>query len=436
MRSIDELKDTLDLAGEGAGAPLNPNERLASVQRRVRVVRRRRAGVTGAVMAVVVAMAGVAVSGGLPGVPTPGPGPAERSLAGHTVPETMTSLGYTYSFDEAMSGTNQVELDLNESDQPRLVSWAFSGVAEALIGLPDTATSQLVDHPVLSRGFDDYVFVPAGSRLNVRLSEDDPATGGLALAVYRLSEPAPGGVTKAGITFRDSVGQSVLLGAKIGDPGEDRIEFDVTVPRNLGALRLAPLCVGEAARYTVRVAGERVLSGGSCGHADFDAGVGGATVNVPEPWHAGETVRVYMTVRSTAADASAPFAGRLALGVYDEPEKDALLPQMLDEDGRTWTLIKTVEGHLGDGGAAVPTTNRRLLVHYAFAAAGGFAVQSELDGRPLDGVIGVGDMGMGGSQIWPGEGEVLRLVRQEDWEGAQTRDADLTYRVGFYEPID
>lgn len=435
MHSIDDLKDTLGVAGDTAGAPLSPHERLASVRRRVGVVRRRRqAGVAGVAVAAVLAVVGVTTSGILPGDRHAAPGPSDRTVAGFTVPPTMTSLGYTYTFDQAVSGKAEAELDLPASDTPRLVSWAFSGGGRARLGLPDPKDGTVVDHEVGVGRFDDFVYVHPGMPLQVRLTGDRGGSGEVGLAVYELSDPLPPGVSSGDITYRDVVNGEQLLGAKFGEPGQARIQFDVTVGQTK-AVRISPACDGESATYKVLIAGEPVLSEGTCDGYDFDAGSGGYIMDDVSRYQAGDVLHVTMLARSKGTG-STPFTGRIGVGFYDATSGDPMMPDTEEEEGRFWALERVVSGTVGDNGAVPPRGAGRLLVRYVLQAPGPFGVRIQFDERVIDQVMGVDGLGVGGPTIWPGEVNRVRFLPAEDIASQRGQATDVTYRIGFYRLIE
>ncbi len=127
-KSINDLRAALDQHAEDVVESV-ATARVAAVRARAVRVRRRQAGaVVGAAAAVVAVVAAATV---LPGGGAPPPA-ADRQLLGLTAPAQMSALGYTYEFDrgtDSSEGASAVELEA--SDEPRLLTWAADELGEA-----------------------------------------------------------------------------------------------------------------------------------------------------------------------------------------------------------------------------------------------------------------------------------------------------------------
>ncbi|CAN5244908.1 hypothetical protein BH09ACT12_BH09ACT12_19000 [soil metagenome] len=236
MTSIEDLRDTLDQHSsdlehltDGAAAT-----RVAQVHGRVRVVRRRRrVAAAGGVAAVLAVVGGVALL----------TNSSDRAIAPATVvgvsaPGTMEALGFSYDLVDTVDGEDgKVSVELEASDEPRLVSWATSGADGEVVVRSDEA-----DGPVVhtTDDFGDYVYVPADSdtEVTVRAAQGDPG-----VAVYALGEGRPEGYTKGGVTFRQSTATGELAGAAMGDPGQVDVSFDAQAPVGSVGVSYAAFCL-------------------------------------------------------------------------------------------------------------------------------------------------------------------------------------------------
>ena len=151
MSTTDDLRSTLDRHASEL-TDHDVHVRPVAVRERIRVVRRRRRATVGGVAAAVVGAMALTLSlGGARQAPV-----ADRTLAGHEAPRTMSSLGYTYTFAQGRQGDGRAQLRLAPSDRPRLVSWATSGP-------DDEVTLRGVDEgprTVTTDDFGDFVLVP------------------------------------------------------------------------------------------------------------------------------------------------------------------------------------------------------------------------------------------------------------------------------------
>ena len=327
-------------------------ERLTSIHRRVRVVRRRRrAGLAGAAAAVIAA-AGAAIW--LPSLERLDPA-AARDLAGHAAPETMESLGYTYAFEEGVEGDGEVTLELPRSDEPRLISWA-SSENHGTISLPtdldgDGSGPDSLGMATRTGGFDRYEWVYPGAEGTITAQ----GPGEVAIAVYTRTDAAPPGVTKDGVTFRDDLDGNRLIDAAIGDAGQGELVLQVPVPER--ELKVHHFCYGVPAGYQMNVSinGELTMFGACDDPKPSDGGAESSGVN----YAAGTsvTVRMWLTEGDGEDNHPTPDAVdipgvHLGLGLYEAAPARATvgtwsLPEVMEYAGHHWRFIevsRTVRG--------------------------------------------------------------------------------------------
>ncbi len=345
---IDDLRTTLaehaDLThDEGL------SDRAGAVRGRVRTVRRRRA----AVAAACVAGAVLAVPA-LQALEVTPPEPADsRDLAGRTAPETLVSNGFTYEFERGIEGTADEPLDLrlDRSDEPRLVSWTVNTGGEGVDGrLVDRRYGDTYDRAWTAggTGFETFEYVQADAPAEFRLTPATAgATGEMAMAVYTLTDAAPEGVSGQGVTFRDVVDGAELLGAAIGEPGQARVSVDIEPPE--GLLRLSDFCTASPRDYMVhvRIEGQRGYSSSSCsGDVGADAARGG-WFGVEVDGSGSDTVRVTAEIHPDQRGRSEPVVvpgAVLGLGAYDDAPgrsigvTETTLDELIETEGHTWAL--------------------------------------------------------------------------------------------------
>lgn len=406
MSSIDDLRGTLERHAENL-TDHDVHIRPVAVRERVRGVRRRRRGAVAGLAAVVVA--GVAITTvGLRDDSTPPV--ADRTLAGHVAPGTMTSLGYTFEFAQARQGDGRASLDLPRSDQPRLISWATRGNDDEVTlrgpgDGPRTTTAE---------DFGDFTFVYPGAsgRYSVR------GAGEVALAVYDLTDAVPPGDTKDGITFRDDVGGQRLLGDVIGDPGE--ADLSIQLAPGAGPLPVSYFCSGGPKGTWIHVSlnGQQVTFGGGCDDPLFDPGGRG---NVTSRVKADDASDLHLRIWATdgekggviddpdlrigvAAYAPAPTVTRLA---------GAPLPATLEYDGHVWQFVDTVLGTPGDRLLETDgLPGEETLVSMRFRRTGPVRVSTRQDGARGFTTFATG--GPGGTQATiPATGGTVGLRAQE-----------------------
>lgn len=345
MNTLEDLRATLH--GRANEVEHRPEvARAAAVHQRVAVVRRQRRAVVAGVVAAV-----LAVVGGVALMPERRPpDPAERRLAGHLAPETIDSLGYTFTFDRGFEGENRRRVSLEASREPRIVAWA-SSVDDLRLrsdfdldgdgAVPDTMRTV--------SDFSDWMLVRPGDAGWVQ----PRSSGTVAVAVYTLSA-RPEGLTKDDMTWRQQVPGGRLVGAEIGDRGQSEVTLTVTLPE--GRIGFGGFChvsrkagAGELGGPWVSylVDGEPVLGGGDCvdPRATYDLFAGLLTPSTDgiraggKTYVAGDTVTV--TARLTDGSPSARLiedpGTRLAMALYAVVDGD----DVLERDGHLWRLAST-----------------------------------------------------------------------------------------------
>lgn len=330
MSTIHDLREALDRHAEDLVDTGLPG-RVGAVHQSVRVARRRRAATVAA--AAVVALGSTVAVAGLGDGPGATPQPATE-LGGHVVPAQLTSLGYTYAYAGGVDGAAQASLRLSESDQPRLVSWASSDEVVKLAGPhQEVWTSSATD-------FEDFTFVPAGDTPTFTAYGEDAA-----LAVYDLTDAAPAGVTRAGVTFRQQVAGRPLLGAAIADSGAAQVSADLDGAAGTGQLSLAVLCTGGGSGVWTHVSLNGVDNasfGPGCTDSTFDPGAVPAIGRAMPPGGA-HSVRLWVTDGEDGPLVDDPDI-RIGVAAYGPAESSTTaaglpVPSLLEADGHTWQLL-------------------------------------------------------------------------------------------------
>lgn len=372
MNTLQDLRASLDQHAGDITADATTQARVSAVRARAVRLRRRQSGGVAAAAAAVAAV--VAVTAWLPNG-TPQPAEQDRTLLGREAPAEMSALGYTYAFEdgvESRDGASSIELE--RSDEPRLLTWAAEAGTVKLVGPGREArVSDGVE-------FDDWLVVPPGSEGVYTVHEDETA-----LAVYELTDDRPAGTTVDGITFRDDVAGALLLDAAVADPGEGELSISFVAPG--GEVRISSVCAdgGRGVWVHIDIDGQRggFSSGPACTDYTFDPGGGGGTTSaaVARP---GErvTLRMYLTdgERGPRVD---PADVRLGLGAYRVPEPVArVVPgfgtsELTEHDGHLWKYQRSVRG--GRAGQLTVTNPgpAPLLVEGSFTAERGTTVVFE-----------------------------------------------------------
>src|SRR6478672_2563894 len=374
MSTTDDLRSTLDRHASGL-ADRDLHVRPVAVHERIRVARNRRRGAVGGVAAAVVGAVVLTLTlslGGGQQAPV-----ADRHLAGHLAPRTMSSLGYTYTFAHGQQGDGKVRLHLAPSAEPRLVSWATSGTDHevTLRGVDEKPRT------VTSGDFGDFARVPPQRDVSVTVTGE----GEVALATYDLTGAAPGD-TKDGITFRDDVAGQRLLADAIGDPGQADISVDLSTEG--GALPVSYLCSAgpEDAWLHITVNGAGTVFGGGCDDSLFDPAGSGGFTSYPKAAEARSMhVRMWVTHGQKGGIVDDPDL-RIAVGAYaPAPSVGRLagwpVTATAEYDGHLWRLVDTQPGAPGDRELEVRgVPGQETLVKMSFARTGRGMVRTLEDG--------------------------------------------------------
>ncbi len=406
MTSLDDLRATLQDHSCGM-TDRDVAVRAASVHRRVGVVRRRRRAAISGAAAVLVVAGGVALLPG--GDENVAPEPStDDVLVGVDVPPTMESLGFTYALNQsAEGGLGRVRVALSASSEPRLVSWATAGDEQGVtVEAPTLSGPTAYDVP----DFGDFTYVPAGSRatVEVRADQGEPV---LTLAVYTLSDDRPAGTTKDGVTFRRDVAEGTLLGAAVGDPGQEELSVPATATGPGVSYRY--FCSGGPADAYLHIAylrdeRQELVDGAGCDDdTPVDAAAMGGTGRATRPGN-DVGVRFYVTEGPDGPPLSSPGL-RLGIGVYgldhDPVGPEGFLPATLEHGGHVWRrvdVLRSTDGSREVTGTAPADEGVVLAVVYGNVVDGSVVVRADLGGSP-----GVG-LGGGGAtqQVMPAGGDV------------------------------
>jgi hypothetical protein len=284
--------------------------------------------------------------------------------------------------------------------------------------------------------FGDWVEVPAGitARVTVRTEEGNPG-----LAVYTRTSDQPAGISKDGVTFRETVEGRPVLGATIGDAGESDVTVDPS--RYAPALDLRFFCSGNIDDTYVHLAlgDNEVISGEGCDAivqndpASFDATV------IPLKPNQDDSVRLYVTRGPNGPPVDDPDL-RIGLGVYaaEEPRsaRTSSFPRYVEEGGHLWELSDRVGSVPGAESleARVPDTGSAVLARISLDAVG-VQVVAVLDGHETYYQNSTGTRGVTFQEIVsPGSRVALRLAAIVGDPG--TMGPEDSFQLGFYERAD
>jgi hypothetical protein len=209
------------------------------------------------------------------------------------------------------------------------------------------------------------------------------AAGGTAAMVATIAlvavptlqrDPAPepaapdlaAGYTKDGVTFRDEVLGERLLGARVGDPGENEVSFDLVVGEE--GLRFSPVCYGVGDGFMVDYAiADSPIGGVGCSPErprDPDADgtrIEAAPADLLDDWglQPGDTTQVTLSlVRVDEEGGAEPTTHPDAViggAVYEDTRPRQVVagvevPELLEHGGRVWELASTYESGAGARG--------------------------------------------------------------------------------------
>lgn len=419
----NQLSDVLDQHSHDIH-DLPAGERLASVRQRVRRTRQRRRAVVAGGAAAAVAVVAVALV--LPdGDSRPDPAASRTDLAGHDAPASFTSLGSTYAFDRAETDDDgSLSISLGDSDTPRLIAWATSDGradlrAPGLVLTPDSS-AKITGVPATFGSF-EYV-APGADVGKVTVSTPD-GDGDVAIAVYELSELAPG-VTSDGLVYRDEVAGQPLLDAAWGAEGETTLTLEV--PATGRAMTLEADCWGVPDAWIDIAVGGAFTSSGQCStDTPLLSGEQGQQIPRRAP---GTTVRVEVRMTSgpdSDVALSAP-AAHLGAALYEkagsaEAIGDFPLAPILEEGGHTWQLASaaTADPGLTQVRGQVVVADTPKLIVFVGAGLGRGSLRAGIDGEEAGSRLIVdASSGASGSitaQLWRGSHPVgLRFTGEPE----------------------
>ena len=369
---------------EDIGAPA----RVAATHERVVVVRRhRRAGVAAVVAAAVIA---VVTAGTLTLLPhrhpvQPAQHPTPAKLAGFRVSPRFDTGGWHFRYAQGVQthpGQQRLDLTVPASKQTRVLGWGVRSTA-----LDEHAATLLVDGvPLDHAGGGEWTtgdVLAAGGAHHLSVTFRHPHPGDRAgIAVFDLRGRAPAGVSNGATTFRRDIAGDRLLGARLGDPGQSRVTFDVTVPD--GDLRFATTCSGAPAHDQVRLSvNGHELSGSGCGVlADLDPGPSGISRG-DHGWGRAYGIRpgatLHLTLQLLGRGQRPALSPHVVLGagVYALAPAVARvagwpIPALAEGPGGTYRYVRSVESRPGQRSLVVhlPAAPVRRDVEYATHDAG------------------------------------------------------------------
>ena len=429
MNGIDDLRDSLE---RHAGSVVDDrvHDRRTDVHLRVQSVRRRRRGVVAGVAAAVLAVVGVVTllpdGGGAPPEPT-------HEVVGVPAPDELTALGYLYAFTTSVEGEDgRAVVKLEGSPKPRLVTWATSTDDQRASVQVDNDPALAYDVP----DFGDWVEVPAGITAKVTVRTD---VGNPGLAVYTLTSDRPAGITKDGVTFRETVEGQPVLGATIGDPGEADVTVDLS--RYAPALDLRYYCAGGPDNTYVHLAlgdGELTSGEGCDAVMHNDPASYDATVVALRP-REDDSVRLYATRGPNGPLVVDPDL-RIGLGVYaaEKPPtaKTPTFPTYIEEGGHIWELSDRVGSAPGEERfeARAPDTGSPVLVVVSLEASG-VQVRADFDGNESYYQNATDTRGVAFQEVVSSGGRVALTLYAFQGDPGAIGPGD-SFQLGFYERAD
>lgn len=429
MNGIDDLRGTLERHADSL-VDERLHDRGTDVHLRVRAARQRRRGVVAGVAAAALAVVGV-VTLLLDGDSAP-PEPTNE-VVGVPAPDELTALGYRYTFTTSVEGEDgRAVVKLEGSPKPRLVTWATSGDDQRARVQVDADPPLAYDVP----DFGDWVEVPAGVTATVTVQTN---AGNSGLAIYTRTSDRPAGITKDGVTFRETVEGEPVLGATIGDPGEADVTVDPS--RYAPSLDLRTFCGGgpENTYVHLAVGDDEVSSGEGCDAVvqndptSFDAAI------VPLRPGEDDSVRLYVTRGPNGPLVDDPDL-RIGLGVYaaEAPPSatTSAFPTYVEEGGHLWELSDRVGSAPGEQRleARAPDTGSPVLVVVSVEAAD-VQVRADFDGTELYLQTATGARGVVFQEVVsPGGRVVLSLDAIQGDPG--TMGPGDSFQLGFYERAD
>lgn len=275
--------------------------------------------------------------------------PPPRRLAGHVVPPTLTSTGFTYEYSQGFeSGELDAELvvELPASDEPRLAVWASTAPRIAAFVTATVDGRRRGRHAAGT--VEGFEYLPAGTGHEIVVAQEGVGlTERLGVAVYTPSDSSPPGVGDGLTTFREQVLGEDLVAGVVGRRGDRTARVDAQPPA--GAGRVAFTCYGSDEHFVRVTVNGAAVGGRRCSRLpvrDAGAAAGPWTVDLPSELLTG-SAGDELTLRATLVDS----AGRLAedddavvgAALYTDlvPSQTfagVAVPLRVEMDGHTWTL--------------------------------------------------------------------------------------------------
>lgn len=357
MNTLDDLRSILE--HEAAFDDTERHVRPAAVRRRVRVVRRRRAGAV-AMAAAVAVVAATATVGVLRSPATPEP--AGPTLEDVQVPQRIDIHGFPYELTQTQraGADGTVTLD-TPPEGPAGVRLVATGLGSG------QATLWSGSYPVARvRGEEQVSPVTDGaapSALRVEF-EDTPGSARAEVAIYEPTAELAPGISSGSVVFRQQYGGHELVAAAFGEGGD---EARVDVPASIAGLTTSAYChSGTTGLWLHGVGDDGALR---CGDLDTGNDPGPTNEGFPDRPRIGDaTAGVYVTTGKDgprATDVDVTFG----VALYRETVAPtqvigAQVPTVLEQHGRTWRLDDVIswdgsesyEVDTSDGDALVAAT--------------------------------------------------------------------------------
>lgn len=364
MNTLDDLRATLTIHAPTEDAALL--DRTASIRSRIRVVRRRRrvSAVVGAVAAVALIAAGIA----LPRFVSNEPDMA--------APTTVTMAGFEYRLVRVVKtepGQTRLNIDVPRKDADQAVMLLADGLGDGSATLQPTYERAGEDpfdgapgDRIVHDGANPAIPLPvyfddgAATMRYVLTVERGTAETRAGVAFYERTDRMPAGVVDSTgrFVYRKQVGSRRLLEASFGEPGQSQLTFTFTGRPDRtaleGACSLSPASYrgGQPPYVNISVDGDGSFTSGQCWDTRADLADGGAFLG-----GSGDGTH---TVRVWASDEPGGSPGEydgLVLGgaAYDDSSavmiNGSRVDRVVEFAGRTWRLdedatTRSVKGEL------------------------------------------------------------------------------------------
>lgn len=407
MNTLDDLRHTLEQHSHDTSG-LDPVTRRTRVGERITTTKRRRAAARGGVaLAAVVAVAGAVL------LPMSGDDvevkPAARTLLGQEAPASLTAPDHTYRFvrgvEDAEAST--LEVDLEFSDQMRILSWTTAGDDQGV-----RVTGPYDDQWESVRGdFEDWVAIPPGFTGAVTVATNTPGTAGLGAAVYEADPTSLPDVVDGfhGQYFRAEGPTTRRIAVAVGEPGETELTFPYRDAGRQISIELS--CDGLPAGLAVHA---EVGGMGTSTKTDVCQGDRGDEENVTlltkdlglvpgststadvgdDEWSDGEA-RVWISesiTDETPVDPADHPEAQLAAAVYVPKEEPVVLagstvPTTTWHNGHLWRLVRSETDVVGPqevSGLTRGTPGLVIVVTEAGRRRADVAITTFVDGELID----------------------------------------------------